>query len=201
MSYFKGPLTRFDGLPIIPEGQRHNCYYLSGWNKGYSHTTVATILTNQIGNIATVVERHPDEPAEGGKLALPGGYVELGQTIASAAENEVLEETGYGIIPGTLGRFAILDGPTSVPGRTNEDNLNIVHVYSACAGAKVQEHDDEVTDVRWVTPDTLPPREAFAFGHYDVIRMWYRHLRQPFEDLPIFPSEMSSQALFLDDCV
>jgi ADP-ribose pyrophosphatase YjhB (NUDIX family) len=144
-----------------------------------------------------VVARHPDEPAEGGKLALPGGYVELGQTLADAAATEVQEETGYSIIPGTLGRFAILDGPTSLPGRTNEDDLNIVHVYSAQAGAKVQEHDNEVTEVRWITQDELPPRESFAFGHLDIIRMWYRHQVEPFEGLPIVPSEMSPAELFL----
>jgi ADP-ribose pyrophosphatase YjhB (NUDIX family) len=143
-----------------------------------------------------VVARHPNEPAEGGKLALPGGYVELGQTLADAAATEVREETGYSIIPGTLGRFAILDGPTSLPGRANENNLNIVHVYFAQAGAKVQEHDSEVTDVRWITQDELPPHEAFAFGHFDVIRMWYRHQQQPFEGLPIVPSGMRADELF-----
>lgn len=199
MAYYKGPLLRADGLRIVPKDQPHNCYYPSGWNKPYSHATVATILTNAIGNIAAVVARHPDEPAEGGKLALPGGYVELGQTLAGAAATEVQEETGYSIIPGTLGRFAIMDGPSSLPGRTNEDDLNVVHVYFAQAGAKVQEHDNEVTEVRWITQDELPPREAFAFGHFDIVRMWYRHQQQPFEGLPIVPSEMDASGLFLPD--
>jgi ADP-ribose pyrophosphatase YjhB (NUDIX family) len=145
------------------------------------------------------VARHPDEPAEGGRLALPGGYAELGQTLANAAVTEVQEETGYSIIPGTLGRFAILDGPTSLPGRTNEHDLNIVHVYFARAGAKVQEHDSEVTEVRWITQDNMPPREEFAFGHFDIIRMWYRHQQRPFEGLPIVPSGMDPSKLFLAD--
>ena len=199
MSYYRGPLIRPDGSPIIPEGQAHNCYYRSGWNRPYSHTTVATVLTDSLGRVAAVVARHPNEPAEGGKLALAGGYVELGQTVAETAVTEVLEETGYGILAGTLGRFAIMDGPTSLPGRTNENDLNNVHVYYAQAGEKVQEHDSEVTDVQWISQDAMPPREAFAFGHFDIIRMWYRHRQRPFENLPIVPSGMNEAELFLPD--
>jgi ADP-ribose pyrophosphatase YjhB (NUDIX family) len=175
----------------------HNCYYPSGWNKPYSHATVAVILTNETGEIAAVVARRPDEPAEGGKLALPGGYVELGQTLHQAAETEVREETGFLTIPGTLGMFALMDGPTDLPGRQNEHNLNIVTVFTARAGEKVQEHDDEVTDVLWIPRDNLPPRDAMAFGHYDILGMYFRHQEQPFDSLPIVPSGMSTQDLLL----
>jgi 8-oxo-dGTP diphosphatase len=158
---------------------------------------VAVILTNAQNELAAVVARHPDEPAEGGKLALPGGYVEMGQIIKEAAEKEVQEETGFSILAGTLGRFAILDGPESLPGRSNEKNLNIVHVFTAQADQKVQEHDHEVTEVLWLPTDDLPPRDKMAFGHYDVIGMWLRHQEQPFEQLPIWPSEMTPDQLLL----
>jgi len=143
------------------------------------------------------VRRRPGEPAEGGKLALPGGYVELGQKLADAAETEVQEETGHLVVPKTLGRFAIMDGPTALPGRTNEYDLNVVHIFTAQAGEKVQEHDDEVTGVLWVPQDDLPPREQVAFGHYDIVGMWLRHQQQPFDALPIVPSEMQPEELFL----
>jgi ADP-ribose pyrophosphatase YjhB (NUDIX family) len=197
MAYYRGRLIRTDGSPIVPEGENHNCYYPSGWNRPYTHAAVATILTNAIGDIAAVVARKPDEPAEGGKLALPGGYVELGQILAAAAETEVLEETGYAIVPRTLGMFAMMDGPKTLPGRQNEDDHNIVMVYSAQAGPKVQEHDDEVTGVYWISQANLPPREDIAFGHYDIMGMWFRHLAQPFAALPIVPSGMKTGALFL----
>jgi 8-oxo-dGTP diphosphatase len=197
MSYFEGPLILPDGSPVVAPAEPHNCYYPTGWNKPYSHMTVATLLLNGSGEIAAVVARQPDEPAEGGKLALPGGYVELGQRLIDAAETEVLEETGYTIKPGTLGRFALMDGPTSLPGRSNEDDCNIVMVYSGLADRKVQEHDDEVTDVLWVSRDTLPPRAEVAFGHFDIMGMWFRHLERPFSGLPIVPSEMTADELFL----
>lgn len=196
MSCYEGPLILPDGSPVVASEDPHNCYFQSGWNKPYSHTTVAVILGNAAGEIA-FVKRRPDEPAEGGKLALPGGYVELGQRLADAAETEVREETGHLIVPKTLGRFAIMDGPTTLPGRTNENGLNVVHVFTAQAGEKVQEHDDEVTGILWVRQDNLPPREQVAFGHYDLVAMWLRHQEQPFDALPIVPSEMQPGELFL----
>jgi ADP-ribose pyrophosphatase YjhB (NUDIX family) len=197
MSYYEGPLILPDGAPIVPPGEGHNCFFRSGWNEPYSHTTVATILTNATGEIAAVVARRKDEPAEGGKLALPGGYVELGQTIDKAAEKEVLEETGHLIIPGTLGWFALMDGPNTLPGRQNENDLNVVMVYFAQAGKKVQEHDDEVTGVSWIDRDNLPAREQIAFGHFDIMGMWFRHRVRPFGALPIVPSRMQPEDLFL----
>ncbi|HET8670379.1 MAG TPA: NUDIX domain-containing protein [Candidatus Saccharimonadales bacterium] len=197
MAYFRGSLTRVDGSPIVAPQDPHNCYFPTGWNKPYSHTTVAVILTNPSGEIAAVVARHPEEPAEGGKLALPGGYVELGQRLAEAAETEALEETGHLIVPRSLGRFALMDGPLSLPGRQNEHDFNIVHVFSARAGAKVQEHDDEVTEVLWIARDAMPLRSQVAFGHYDIMGMWFRHQVYPFEGLPIVPSEMNPDELFL----
>lgn len=173
----------------------HTCSFPSGWRKPYSHKTVAAVIENTAGEIA-MVKRHPDEPAEGGKLALPGGYVELGQRVRDAAEREVLEETGYQIIQNTLGRFALLDGPMTLPGRANERNHNIVTVFTAKAGERVQEHDNEVTGVLWIPPHDLPPREQMAFGHYDIIGMYLRHQERPFDTLPIIPSEMEIAELF-----
>jgi hypothetical protein len=69
-------------------------------------------------------------------------------------------------------------------------------VFTAQAGEKVQEHDDEVTAVIWVSKDHLPPRAQVAFGHFDIIGMWLRHQEQPFDELPIVPSEMTPEELF-----
>lgn len=85
----------------------------------------------------------------------------------------------------------------SLPGRANEHDLNIVTVFTARAGRKVQEYDHEVTQVLWIGRDNMPPASRVAFGHYDIMRMWFRHLVRPFPYLPIVPSEMSEQELFL----
>jgi len=196
MPHFESQPTRPDGSPIVADGDPHNCVFKSNWHRPYSHATVAVIFENSAGKIA-LVARRPDAAAEGGKLALPGGYVELGQRLIDAAEAEAREETGYAVVLKTLGRFALMDGPTTLPGRTNETNFNVVTVFTAQAGAKVQDHDDEVTGVIWVPKDKLPPRREVAFGHYDIIGMWLRHCSRPFDALPIVPSEMAATELFL----
>ena len=186
----------------------HDCWFQPhadehdwrAWHHPYSHATVAVILENAAHDIA-LVERRPAEPTEGDKLALPGGYVELGQSLSHAAETETREETGRLILPKTLGIFAIMDGPSTLPGRRNESNLNVVHVFTAQAGeeAHEQEQDEDITGVQWINPNNLPPRERIAFGHYDILGMWLRHQAQPFDSLPIIPSGMTIDQLFLPE--
>ncbi|HEX3569040.1 MAG TPA: NUDIX domain-containing protein [Candidatus Saccharimonadales bacterium] len=192
---YEGNLNLPDGTPIVNGSDPHDCYFPSGWHHPYPHPVVAAILENGNGEIA-MIKRRPDEPDEGGKIALPGGYVELGQRLSEAVEIEIREETGYEIAPGTLERFAILDGPTTLPGRAKETHGNIVTVFTGQAGEQVQEHDDEVTDVLWVPKDALPPSDEIAFDHRNIIGMRLRHEEEPFTLLPIVPSEMDPDELF-----
>ena len=46
-----------------------------------------------------------------GKLALPGGYVNLGETWQEAGARELLEETGIAIDPQELCEFRVLSAP------------------------------------------------------------------------------------------
>ena len=50
-------------------------------------------------------------PPHVGKLALPGGYVNLGETWQQAGAREVLEETGIAIDPGEIRDFRVLSAP------------------------------------------------------------------------------------------
>jgi 8-oxo-dGTP pyrophosphatase MutT (NUDIX family) len=188
-------LSRSDGTLIVPSGDTHRCHYPSGWEGTYSHMTVATILERS--GLIALIKRPDREPAEGGKLALPGGYVEQGDTLAKTVIEETRQETGYTIRPGTLRMFALMDGPTTLPGRQNEESLNIVTVFTAEADEQVQEPDHEVEDLLWRPPSQLGPLEKIAFGHFDIVRMYLRHQEQPFDTLPIVPSTMRPDQLFL----
>jgi ADP-ribose pyrophosphatase YjhB (NUDIX family) len=50
-------------------------------------------------------------PPHVGKLALPGGYVNLGETWQQAGAREVLEETGVAIEPQEIRDFRVLSAP------------------------------------------------------------------------------------------
>lgn len=188
-------LHKSDGTLIVPAGDTHRCHYPSGWEGTYSHATVATIL--ELDGLIALIKRPDLEAAEGGKLALPGGYVEQGDTLEGTAEKETREETGFTVKPGTLRMFALMAGPITLPGRQNEENLNIVTVFTAEADEHVQEPDHEVDDLLWRPPSQLGPREKIAFGHFDIVRMYLRHQEQPFDSLPIVPSTMRPDQLFL----
>jgi len=123
--------------------------------------------------------------------------VEQGDTLAATAVAETVQETGYTIQRGSLRMFAIMSGPNTLPGRQNEKNLNIVHIFMAEADQQVQEPDHEVDKLLWRPPSRIGTREEIAFGHFDIVRMYLRHQEQPFESLPIVPSEMTPDQLFL----
>lgn len=54
--------------------------------------------------------RRTIEPARG-RLALPGGFMDLGETWQRACAREVVEETGVAIDPGELRHWATLSPP------------------------------------------------------------------------------------------
>jgi hypothetical protein len=45
---------------------------------------------------------------------------------------------------------------------------------------KVQEADEESTDIRWFAFDALPPREQTAFDHYEEIQMYLAYREKKF---------------------
>ncbi|EKD76076.1 MAG: ADP-ribose pyrophosphatase, partial [uncultured bacterium] len=62
---------------------------------------------------------------EGGKWAVPGGYVERDETALEAVMREVLEETGYSCVVDQL--ITVLDSPI----RRGDDRQNISFVFAA----------------------------------------------------------------------
>jgi len=102
-----------------------------------------------------LLERRGQPPAQG-QWAIPGGMVELGETVAVAVRREVHEECGIEIEVGPLlGLFEpiLRDGDGRI--RYHYTIIDFLAYYRA---GELQPGDD-AADVRWVSPDDLPHYE------------------------------------------
>ena len=87
-----------------------------------------------------------------GLWAIPGGMIELGETIQQAAEREILEETGIQIqAREPVYTFDMID-------RDEEGRIRyhyvVVDVFAFYVSGEPQARDD-VVDARWVAPEEL----------------------------------------------
>src|SRR5512134_771964 len=69
---------------------------------------VAVMLVPVDGGLLTVRRAIPPRI---GELALPGGFINLGETWQQAAARELLEETGVVVDPGAIGLHTVLSPP------------------------------------------------------------------------------------------
>jgi len=105
---------------------------------------------------------------------LPGGFIEMDETIKDGARREVFEETGYEIKE--LKLLRIIDAYD----RPNEDRQNVAFVYYGSAGERKGESDWETAEQKWFKFSDLPPKEKIAFDHYDSIQYYIKYKKEKF---------------------
>lgn len=121
--------------------------------------TVDTVVFRR-GRVLLIRRRNPPEG-----WALPGGFVDYGESAEAAAARELREETGLEVV--TLR----LVGVYSAPGRDPRFHTLTV-VYLAEATGDVQAGDD-AADARWFSLAALP--DEIAFDHRQIIEDAVRH--------------------------
>ena len=102
----------------------------------------------------------PNEPYKG-CWALPGGFMEMDETIEHCAVRELQEETGLTVGEGQLRLIGIYSAPGRDPrGRTVTAayRIDVADDVWATAG-------DDAAEVRWWPTDALPP---LAFDHAEI---------------------------------
>lgn len=105
-------------------------------------------------------------PAEKGKLALPGGFVEYNESPEAGCLRELQEETGVvGKNPKLVNVFG---DPQRDPRR---------HVVTIAYEVEVPEDcnpkgADDAEEARFYPLDEILKKESIAFDHLDIIKFW-----------------------------
>lgn len=136
-----------------------NCKFENGNEVGLRHV-VADALA--VKNDKIVLVKRSKKLIEGGKWAIPGGYVDRGEKLESAALRELKEETGLdGEI---ISLIKIIDDT----GTEKDDRQNVKFIYEVSPSGELS-GDEESEVVKWFALNQLPSKEEFAFDHFEII--------------------------------
>lgn len=121
--------------------------------------TADCAVVNPRGEVLLV--RRGNEPYRG-CWALPGGFMEMDETIEHCAVRELMEETGIAVAEEELQLIGVYSAPGRDPrGRT------VTAAYAVRLSAAVTPAaGDDAAEVRWWPLDKLPP---LAFDHDRII--------------------------------
>ncbi len=120
------------------------------------------------GNKILLVKR--GQPPHQGKWALPGGFVEYGETVEAAARREIQEETGMAI------DLSEILGVYSDPERDPRGHTVSVVFVGKMVGGQLQGGDD-AADTKWYDVNDLR-EERLAFDHEMIVqdfRQWLKN--------------------------
>lgn len=116
-------------------------------DRAYPARPILAVSTAVVRDGQVLVAQRARAPGAG-LYSLPGGLVEVGETLAEAAARELLEEVGVRASP--IG----LCGARDIIGRDGEGRIErhfVVLTYAARWESGEGDRSEEATDVRWVS--------------------------------------------------
>jgi len=141
------------------------CVFEDGGNASLRHVVVDCLV---LKGDEILLAKRSKKLLEKGKWSLIGGFVNRDETLEVAAKREILEETGYTVKNVKLLR--VIDDPQ----RPAEDRQNISFVYTCQADKKIGEADWESDEQKWFSLKELPPKQQFAFDHFDNVALYLK---------------------------
>lgn len=110
--------------------------------------------------------------ADSGNWSLPGGIMEIGETLGAAVVRETAEETGLDIeLTGILGIYT--DPAHVIAYADGEVRQEFVVVFTARVLAGTLRASDESTDIRFIALD-----DVYALPMHDSVRLRLTHWRK-----------------------
>lgn len=96
--------------------------------------------------------------------ALPGGFVDEGETVEHAAIREAKEETSLDVT--LTSQFAVYSDPRRDP---RQHTLSVVFLATCSQGEPRAE--DDATALRFITE--MPPEDELVFDHAHILRDYF----------------------------
>lgn len=151
------------------------CTFEDGGKAAFRHV-VADALVVRENEILLV--RRAAFLSEGGKWALPGGYMNRDERVQDCALREAQEEAGWKCTVDRL--FAVVDNP-----ERGDDRQNVGFIFIVTPVEEVQKPDHEVSELKWFPLDALPASAEIAFDHETILAA-YKQYREEETPLPVF---------------
>lgn len=101
-----------------------------------------------------------DKDPYAGMWALPGGFMDMEETLEAACIRELFEETGLQLP--NMNQFRVFDAPDRDP---RHRTLSVAH-YAFIEATKPVSGGDDAAEAEWFPIDQLP---ALAFDHGEII--------------------------------
>jgi len=152
------------------------CRFENGGNATLRHVVVHAVAYKD-GKLL-LVKRAKTLSLEGGKWALPGGFLDRDENGEQAVLRELREETGWD------GKVEVLFMIKTDPNRPHEDRQNVALSYIVTPTVKTGGHDKESSTVSWVPVDSLPSLDMLAFDHGQIIDYYLKYRNSAFA-LPV----------------
>lgn len=145
-------------LDPLADEIRRDCPYCGRWRN--RPAVVDGIVLNRAGDLLLI--RRGREPFRGA-WALPGGFMDWGETAREAVIREVREETGLLF---EQPRFlAVFDSPGRDPRR---GTVSLVY-YGSASGEELLRPGDDASGAGWFPLSALPP---LAFDHGEILSLF-----------------------------
>lgn len=133
-----------------------------------SVTVDIVVLTKEPRPRVLLIQRK--QPPFEGAWALPGGFIDMDETLEASARRELEEETGIKV--GKLAQLAVFGDPGRDPrGRT----ISVVYLTRVTLNQVKPIAADDAVAAAWF-PLTQPPK--LAFDHRDILKLARTYLRR-----------------------